>query len=288
LKILSDPQLPSDVEVHARVMHPGEVPSGNENSLVIEVPVNALDSRNDVNMNLYSLHASFLAQIKNKNGEVIERFGEDMPRRGSLNTKDAKPGVVAMQRHFTAEPGDYVLEAVVVDQNSGKAGAQRMEFRIPALSDGQSLSDLALVQRVDPISAESDPEEPLRYRNGKVVAAASERVAQGTKELSFFFFVHPDSASPEAPKLEMEVLRNGESIAQAPLALSKTDGPVAIPYMTALQAGRLSPGEYQIVERLSQGGKTSQRTLDFRKGLNRRRSNWRATPRTTRQRTMRR
>jgi len=39
-----------------------------------------------------------------------------------------------MERHFTAVPGQYLLETAVLDHNSGKVGAQRLTFDIPNAS----------------------------------------------------------------------------------------------------------------------------------------------------------
>ncbi len=125
LKVLAETQLPTDVSFHASVLRLGDLPSGNQNTLVVQVPVSTVETRNDPNSNLYSLHVTLVAQIKDKSGAVIEHFAEDVPRHGALSSKDSQPTYITMQRHFTAEPGQYVLEAAVLDQNNGKSGAQR-------------------------------------------------------------------------------------------------------------------------------------------------------------------
>lgn len=263
LKVLTEAQLPGDVPFRAQVLRLGDLPTGNENSLVVEVPLSDLQSQNDPNSNLYAVHISIAVQIKNKAGQIVEHFGEDIPRHGSLSSKDAQPQFITMQRHFTEEPGDYTLEAAVFDQNSGKLGAQRIPFQIPRAGDGPLLSDVSMVRRIDPVPQEADPSEPMRYGNGKVVAGLSGAVPKGTKELSFFFVVHPDPVSSEGPRLEMEVLRSGEPIAQVPLSVRKTTGPVSIPYLTSIQTATLPPGQYQVIERLTQGAKTSEQAMAF-------------------------
>ena len=265
LKILSEPQLPTDLKFQSAVLRLGDLPTGNENALVIEVPVSELETRDDPNSNLYSLHLSIAAQIKNKAGEVVEHFSEDVPRHGSLDSKGgAQSELITMQRSFTADPGQYVVEAVILDRNNEKAGAQRLEFEIPTEASGPSLSDVTLVQRVVPIPPEVDAVEPLRYGSGKVIPSISGRVPHGVKEISFFFVVHPDAKSAEQPTLEMEVLKSNESIAQVPLHLMKASGPGAIPYLASIQAASLPAGDYQIVEKLTQGESTTERALSFR------------------------
>ena len=265
LKLLSEQQLPADLKFHSAVLRLGDLPTGNENSLVIEVPIDGLETRDDPNANLYSLHVSIVAQIKNKAGAVIEHFSEDLPKHGSLDSKNsAQSQLITMQRHFTAEPGQYVFETAVLDRNNDKAGAQRQEFEIPNEAAGPSLGDVTMVQRLDPMPAEMASTEPMQYGKGKVVPSISGRVPHGAKQISFFFMVHPDPTSTEQPTLEMEVLKSHEAIAQVPLHLAKTNGPGSIPYLASIQSTSLSSGDYEVIEKLTQGGKTSERGLEFR------------------------
>jgi hypothetical protein len=156
------------------------------------------------------------------------------------------------------------MEAAILDLNNEKAGAQRLEFEIPAEPAGPNLSDVTLVQRVVPMPQEMSPEEPLRYGSGKVIPSISGRVPHGAKEISFFFVVHPDPNSAEQPTLEMEVLKSNEAIAQVPLHLLKATGPGSIPYLASIQAASLSAGDYEVIEKLTQGGNTAERAVSFR------------------------
>jgi VWFA-related protein len=265
LKILSESQLPTDLKFHSSVLRLGDLPTGNENALVIEVPLDELQTHDDPNSNLYSLHVSIVAQVKNSAGEVVEHFSEDIPRHGSLDSKGtAQSELITLQRHFTSEPGKYTLETAVLDRNNEKAGAQRQDFEISDESAGPSLSDVTMVERVDPMSSELDSTEPMQYGKGKVVPSISGRVPHGAKEISFFFVVHPDSTSAQQPTLEMEVLKSHESIAQMPLHLMKVSGPGSIPYLASIQSTSLPSGDYEVIEKLTQAGKTTERSVDFR------------------------
>jgi VWFA-related protein len=266
LKVLSEAQLPTDLKFRSAILRLGDLPTGNENALVVEVPVDQLETRDDPNANLYSLHVSIVAQVKNQAGEVIEHFSEDVPRHGALDSKGtAQSELITLQRHFTAEPGKYTLEAAILDRNSEKAGAQRQEFEILSeAAAGPSLSDVTLVQRVDPLPAELESTEPLKYGSGKVIPSVSGRVPHGAKNISFFFVVHPDPNSTEQPTLEMEVLKSNEPIAQVPLHLMKASGPGSIPYLASIQSTSLPSGDYEVIEKLTQGGKNAERGVTFR------------------------
>ncbi len=265
MKIFGESQLPTDIKFRCAVLRLGDLPTGNENELVVEVPVTELGTRDDPNSNLYSLHVSIVAQIKNKAGEVIEHFSEDIPRHASLDSKGSGGSeLITMQRHFLADPGQYVVEAAVLDRNSERAGAQRTQLEISGDSAGPSLSDVTIVHHMEPLPAEMDSTEPLRYGSNKVIPSLSGQMPHGAKNISFFFMVHPDPSSAQQPRLEMEVLKNNEPIAQLPLQLRKTTGPATIPYLASIQSGSLSSGDYEVIERLTQEGKTSEHAATFR------------------------
>ncbi len=87
-------------------------------------------------------------------------------------------------------PGEYLLEAVVLDRNSGKAGAQRTNFEISKEVDGPSLSDVAIVRRTEPFKTEMDPLERLRYETGKIVPDLTADITSKAGSISLFFIIH--------------------------------------------------------------------------------------------------
>jgi hypothetical protein len=264
LKILSEPQLPADLKFRSGILRMGDLPDGNASTAVVEVPMSELDLRQDANTKMFFAHLSIVAEIKNKTGEVIEHFSEDIPRHGALETIDAaRSEMVTLQRHFIAAPGEYRLEAAILDRNSGKAGAQRLSFEIPRVPDGPSLGDIALVRRTEPFRAEEDPLEPLRYENGKMVPNLAGQISHDAKAVSMFFMVHPDPHAAEQAQLEMELLRDGEPVGRMPLQLRKSSGQGAVPYLASLQASALAAGNYQATMTLTQAGKASESTVSF-------------------------
>jgi VWFA-related protein len=265
MKALGEPQLPADIKFRSTVLRLGDLQDGNASALVVEVPISQLELHQDHNTGLFSMRLAIMAQIKNKSGTVIEHFSEDIPRHGAVETiENVRSEVVTLQRHFIAGPGQYVLEAATLDRLNGKIGAQRIDFEIPNPSSGPSLSDLALVRRTDPISADTDLLEPLRYENGRVVPNLSGEISPEAKNISLFFVVHPDPKVSEAPRLEMEVLRNGEPVGQTPLQLRKNSDGAPMPYMASIKAGAFAPGDYQAIASITQGGKTTESGVAFR------------------------
>ena len=77
-----------DVKFRATVLRFGDLPDGNTNTLAVEVPLSEVQTKEDVHTNLFSAHVSIVAQIKDKSGVVVKRFGEDITKRGALETLD--------------------------------------------------------------------------------------------------------------------------------------------------------------------------------------------------------
>lgn len=266
LKVLSQPQLPNDMNFHAAILQFGELPDGNTSTLAVEVPISQLQTKEDTQTKLDSAHVSIVAQIKDKSGTVVEHFAEDITRRGALESSGAdKSAAITLQRHFMAIPGQYVMEIAVLDRLSGRASAQRVDFEIPQVQGGPSLSDMVLVRKVDAYHEEDDPLEPMRYEKSKITPNLSAQLPGKANSVSLFLILHPDPKTSEPATLEMEVSRNGVAGRRTPLPLpiQSSVGGNAIPYMANFRATSFTPGIYTVKTTMTQGGKTAGRELSF-------------------------
>ncbi len=262
MKILSEPQLPTELSFKATVLRLGEMAIGNTNSAVVELPLSGVQMREDTSAQLYSAHVSIVAQIKDHYGTVVDHFAEDIPRHGALNTmQDAMSEFVTLQWPFVAIPGDYTLEAAVLDRNSGKAGAQRIPFKIIEPPKGPALSDGVLVRKMSRLNAQADQQEPLLYEGAKVTPNLTGKATLDEDSVLLFFVLHPDPKISEAPKLEMDILRDGSHAGHAPLNYKPAAG--AIPFLAVLPTQSLKPGFYDITARMTQGAKTAESTISF-------------------------
>jgi hypothetical protein len=265
MKVLSQTELPDDVMFHATVVRSGDLPDGNESTAAVEVPVNELQTKEDTHTNLYTAHVSIVAEIKDNSGTVIEHFGEDISKRGSLESSDkGKTDVVTMQRHFMSSPGQYTMDVAVLDRLSGKSSAKRIPFEIAdaTKATGPLLSDMVLVRKMDAYDEDSDPTEPLRYEKAKVTPNLVGLVPHDAKQISMFVILHPDPKVAEAPVLEMQVIRNGKAGRRVPLPLKKTAVGEAVPYLATFPTA-LAPGFYQVKATLTQGGKSTEQSIAF-------------------------
>ena len=265
LKLFNQSNLPQDVKFQAAVLQFGELPDGNTSTVGINVPLSSLQTNKDPRTNLYSAHVSIVAEIKDKNGTVVEHFGENIAKRGAVETLASDPSAsIILQRHFLAIPGQYMLEAAVYDQDGLKYGAQRTVFEIPQAQVTPSLSPIVVVAHVDSINDDNDdPLEPLRYEKGKITANLTGVVAGNAKGVSLFFILHPDPKSSEPAILEMEASRNGHPGRRAPLPLKLNSAGEAVPYLASFKGSSMAPGNYTVKAIMSQGGKTSAQEVAF-------------------------
>ena len=263
LKSLKAPELPTDFKFNASIIRFGNLPDGNTNTLVVEVPYSALDLKPDTHTGLYSAHASIVAQVKDSGGTVIEHFAEDIARRGGVESVDRdKTLAITLQRHFMEIPGKYVLEVAVKDHNSDKMSAQRVPFEIPAVPNGPALSDVVLVRKMDTFSEDSDPLEPLQYEKEKVTPNLSGTVPPDAKSVSLFMILHPDPHATQPPTLEMQVIRNGNPGRRTPLPLRANSVGGTLPYLATFPK-TLAPGNYLVRATLNQGGSEATQEVWF-------------------------
>lgn len=266
MKLLSQPELPSNLKFKAAILKFGDLPDGNANTIAVEVPVSALETRPDAKPGAFTAHVTIVAQIKDKSGTVVEHYGEDITKHGTQNGPyDPKTGVITLERHFMSVPGEYVLEVAAVDTYSGKAGAQRFDFTVPEAPSGPSLSDMVLVRNLDDFNPAADPLEPLRYESARVTPNLAGVAPADGKSVSLFFIVHPDPKATAPPTLEMQVFHDGKPGHRTQLPM-KNVGAVpgaAIPYLATFKEGSLGPGHYEVLAKVTQAGRSAENELLF-------------------------
>jgi hypothetical protein len=264
LSILAEPNYPTDLSFQTSVLHLGQLPDGNSADVAVQVPTAQLQIQDDASTHLSSMHLTIVTQIKNEKGAVVDRFSEDIPRHEAPDMlRSGNAQYITMQRHFSAEPGTYTLQTAVLDRIGNKAGAQSSSFTIAPPAHGPALSDIALVRTIEPLHADTASFEPMRYMNGRIIPSLVDELPENTRDLSVFFLVHPLPPLAGEPQLSMKIFRNGQSVGEIPLALSKTDGLGAVPYLGTIAGHIFPPGNYRIEATLAQGGQTAKSMATF-------------------------
>jgi VWFA-related protein len=256
----------SELEVHAGVFRLASGPQGQIGaSLAVEVPLRVMATQDDPEAKLFSAHFGVLAVVRDKGGTILQKFSRDIPYRGAIDQESSsKQDTYTLTGQFSAPPGEYLVEAAVLDRNSGKTGVWRGQVNIEPLSAGLWISDLSLVRRFEPLAANEESSEPFRYRNARIVPDLTrEYDGQSEESLRVFFTLGRSIQGPKAPKVYMEMSRDGRMIARAELTASEESSTNRFPYLASISSKSLLSGHHEVTVIVEDNGETVTRSASF-------------------------
>ena len=265
LKYLSQSPLPAQLPFRAAVLNLGGSADGNRAVLAVELPVEGLNLQSDANSPSSLAHVAMIADIKDQYGTVAAHFSSNTPHRVTLHGAAAGSShLISLQRHFILPPGNYTLQVLLVDTDSGKAGAQSIPFTIANDPGTPSLSNIVLVRRADPIpTAASDPTDPLLDARKRITPNISGALPSGNANLALFFAAHVNPHAPQPAKLRIAILRDGQILGGAPAIDREVNGEEYFSYLTSLGISHPADGAYQVEAVLTQDGKTARAETTF-------------------------
>jgi VWFA-related protein len=264
MALLRGPNLPSDLDYRAEVLHMGHQIEGSVGLMALEVPVSGLKVHTDASTRLSSAHVSVLAAIADSTGTEIERFSEDIARRWSSESgAGAAPTFISFERGFAAPPGTYVLETAILDNNSGKAAAKRQPFEISASGSVPEMSDLMVVGGIRPADAESSEPDLLWGDGRRVLPNLYGELPAGAHNVPVFFLARTDPKSQAPATVKLEVLRDGTPLKGKPLTSTLTAGNEFAPVLNSFSITSAADGKYEVQVTLTQGEKSAEKTGEF-------------------------
>jgi VWFA-related protein len=256
LAALNAKPLPRDIEYRTQTMHFTARPAGMQHLLVVEAPLANLSFNTDTEQKTYSLHVSLMALIKNAEGKIVQKLSQDFPLEGSTDRLEAlKKGNLVFTRTFSLPPGRYTLETVARDREANKLSARRSVLLVAPIRPVVSMSSITVIKRIDPVDPNTkDPDNPMRFAEGKIVPNLGEAISPGPgAQLSFYFVVYPAAGLVEKPNLTLEFLLDGEVIARATPELTPPDAQGRIPYIATVPMEKFKAGRYEIRAVVRQG-----------------------------------
>jgi VWFA-related protein len=265
VSILDAGPLPNAFPVHARAFtfpdpsRPGLTP------LLVHVRTDALRFEIDVDKGTYSSRAAIVVRVKDAAGRPAQRLSQQYLLSGDArDVEAARRGDIIFYREVDLEPGIYTMESAVFD-----AGAQRGSARVttlsvpPAGSGDASISSLVLVNRIEETaespdaSAASPP--PLYVGRTLLYPNLGESIRKSdVKELPFYFTLYGGVTG----RITAQLLRNGRSLAEAPLSLPPS-GAARVQHVGRLPIANLPAGTYELRLVLIAEGRELSRTAFF-------------------------
>jgi hypothetical protein len=259
LAILGTTPLPHDFDFRLAAARFRSDGANRQGVLVIEVPAKTLGATPDAARQTSRVHVSLLALVRDARGQVADRFSLDAP----YDIPDAKlPEVQASLVTYThplhLPPGRYTVEAAMIDHEGRRASARVIEFVSAEPRRGIDLSTVMLVQRVDP-GVPADASDPLVYQGNRVVPLLAPSLGPDMKP-SVYFVVYPNRASAEKPRVQVEFLSGGQSLASQTAELPPPDASGIIPVVVE---AALRPGDCELRITAMQGADAATESVRY-------------------------
>ena len=211
----------------------------NAGALVFELPGSSLTATARPNRRTHVVHASLLSLVKDSTGQVVDKFSLDTPYEIPDPNLAAIRSTPLMFTHpVTLTPGKYTVETVVLDREGKQASTNSVPFDVAEHTKGVDMSSVMLVQRVEPVSGTPDASDPLIFKGRRLVPYVASAVSADAKPLAYFV-VYPDKSNTEKPKIQVEFLVGGKSLANqtADLPAPDASGAIAMVVKAATHTG---------------------------------------------------
>jgi hypothetical protein len=208
---------------------------------------------------------SYVALVKSGSGEVIKKFGNDIPMHVPSAERDAlASGHFIYTEHFDLPPGHYTVETAVLDGEGNRISARKNSLIMPAPSSALSISSVSVVRNMKDKDASTDQADPLLI-GGRVVSPTLNPTINksGNPNISFYLVIYLNQGSSQPPRLSMEFSRNGQVLGSGSPELGQPDKDGRIQYVATAPLSSLQPGEYSIRFNATQGAETAEELTTF-------------------------
>ena len=221
-------------------------PDKTQLAFVFEAPSRDLSITKDKEW--AKVHVCVTALIKNDQGQVVEKISKDIPYEvPAAKTAELQRGVVSFTAPFQLPPGRYTLETAAVDRESDSLKASvRRSMLVVGQASGLTMSDVAVVRRVDAIQGPESAADPLQARGGKVIPELSDAISPEAGGQVVFYAVAYPPAPVDAPvEVGVEIWRDGQLVLRTPASEAPPDPSGAVPILAGVPEGKLPSGQYE-------------------------------------------
>ncbi|HEY6187773.1 MAG TPA: VWA domain-containing protein [Pyrinomonadaceae bacterium] len=240
---------------------PGLVP------VLVEAPSGSINFSIDNAKKLYNADFSIIALIKDSSQRVVRKLSNQYLLSGPLDKLEAaKRGEILFYRETELEPGRYTVMAVVYDAKTNQASTSTSTLVVPA-QDQTSLrmSSIVIVKRAERASVtDQQAANPFHFGDVLLYPNLDEPLHKSTnKDLPFFLTIYGAPAAKPAPKLTLEIMQSGRTLARGALELPAPEPTGRIQYASAIPIEGLKPGDYELKITARDGQSTIARSTHF-------------------------
>ncbi len=268
IALLERTPLPNAFPVHAAAFSFPDPARPGLTPVLTEVRTDALRFVVDAQRSTYEARAAIVVRVLDGDGRQVQKLSQQYVLTGDAKDVDAaKNGEILFYRDPDLSPGVYTMETIVFDGIARQGSARVTTVNVPAIQPSAlGMSSLVLVSRIDQVSdapsSGARGAAPLYVGNRLFYPNLGEPIRRSVvSELPFFFTlygtdtIHPDGAF-------VQLLRNGEAVAEAPLQLASASD-ARIQHVGRLPVGSLPAGTYELRIRVISGRQELSRTAFF-------------------------
>jgi VWFA-related protein len=239
---------------------PGLVP------VIVDFSTSPLTFQPAADNKTYTSDFAVLVRFLNQQNQVARKVSQHYEINGPIaELERAKQGEVIFYREPELPPGLYTMETIVYDAPSAKSSVRFSTVEVPKHDVGKlRVSSLVIVARAEKVAPNDRPvDNPLLVKDMILHPNLGEPVSKGAKEAAFYFTAYP-APGGTTPEAVLELLQNGNPVAQIPMPLSAADSSGRIQQVGRLPLDQLTPGTYELRVIVKQGGERIVRTTMLR------------------------
>lgn len=269
MSLLDRRPLPNAFPIQAAAFSFPELARPGLSPLLVRLSTAPLRFELDAARTTYTGRVAVAVRLSDGSGREVQRLTQEYVLTGDAGDLDtAKKGEILFYREPDLPPGVYTMEAIAFDAMAGQGSVRLSTLTVPPRPAGHlAMSSLVLVARAEDSRPASTPEggphgpqgpfyvgRTLLYPNlGDPIRASTAR------ELGFYFALYGDLAGVTATA---ELLRNGQVVAAAPVALAPPAG-TRSQHVGRLPVSTLPAGTYELRLQVSAAGRELSRTAYF-------------------------
>jgi VWFA-related protein len=260
---LGEAELPSDFEVLSGFYRFGRQEGGPFDCLIkVEASLAAAEFRQDPEKGRLVGKMALVGRVLDGTGNVVDTFAQDVSLGGTQEQIEAsRAQTLPLARRLKLAPGNYTVELLVRDTVGNRSSGRRFSLTVPAPEGALAMSSLVVVGAVEAADPKSDPSDPLRLADRRIVPNLGRPVAAAPgATLPIYYAVYVKPGEKEAVTATIEVSRDGQVVARGSSPLPAPDAAGRISGLSPVPLQKLQPGSYDVKVTVSKGGVTAVET----------------------------
>ena len=254
LALLDRTPLPNAFPVHAAAFSFPDPERPGLTPVLVRVDTSVLRFDVDARRGTYSAQTAIVVRIRDRDGREVEKLSQQYLLTGEArDVEAAKKGEILFYREVDLPPGVYTMESIVLDAGAQQGSARVATLTVPRVEPAAlGVSSLVIVKRVEDVgetpatagrpAPAAKVAAPLYVGRTLLYPNLGEPIVKSGGEMPFYFTIYGRS---DAVAATARLLRNGQPLAEAPLALPAATG-VRRPHVGRLSIGSLPAGTYEL------------------------------------------